>query len=243
MHLIDFEIIMIFFRTVITYIKRSISDAYHYARTSMLYKNVTIEYPVNIIKDSSFEGMNRICYGTTFKGSMGLGSYIGQNCILSAEIGRFCSIANNVKCNPGIHPYKEPFVTTSPNFFSLMKQSGNTFATKQMFEEFRYFDKEKKIAVKIENDVWIGENVFLVGGIKIENGAMILAGAVVTKNVPAYAIVGGVPARIIGYRYDDEPTRDFLQKTKWWNNDKQWFKENWQLLCDIDNFKKCYDED
>ena len=65
------------------------------------------------------------------------------------------------------------------------------------------------------------------------------ANAVVTKDVPPYAIVGGVPAKVIGYRYDDE-TIQFLQKTKWWNNQPVWFEKNWRLLNDIDKLKEYF---
>ena len=61
----------------------------------------------------------------------------------------------------------------------------------------------------------------------------------VTKDVPPYAIVGGVPAKVIGYRYDDE-TIQFLQKTKWWNNQPVWFEKNWRLLNDIDKLKEYF---
>lgn len=108
-----------------------------------------------------------------------------------------------------------------------------------MFEEYSYVDKERKYALEIGNDVWIGQNVFLIGGIHVGDGAVILAGAVVTKDVPAYAIVGGVPAKIVKYRYDDE-TIEFFLNIKWWNNSGEWYKEHWELLCDIEKLKKYY---
>ncbi|MBP3471748.1 MAG: antibiotic acetyltransferase [Paraprevotella sp.] len=89
------------------------------------------------------------------------------------------------------------------------------------------------------SDVWIGLDVNIIGGIEISDGAVVLSRAVVTKDVPPYAIVGGVPARIIGYRYDAE-TIDFLLRVKWWNNDEQWFRENWMLLNDIEKFKRYF---
>ena len=79
----------------------------------------------------------------------------------------------------------------------------------------------------------------LIGGVHIADGAVVLAGAVVTKDVPPYAIVGGVPAKIIRYRYDEE-TISFLLQTQWWNNTEEWFKENWKLLTDIDKLKAYY---
>ena len=71
------------------------------------------------------------------------------------------------------------------------------------------------------------------------NGAIVLAGAVVTKDVPPYAIVGGIPAKVMKYRYDKE-TIAFLLSIKWWNNSLEWFKEHWELLTDIDKLKNYY---
>ena len=207
-----------------------------------LGRNSKIAWSCDINISSTLEGMNRIFHRTTFHGRLGYGSYIGNNCHLSADIGRYTSIAPLVRCNGGRHPYTLPFVTTAPCFFSLNKthvQNGSTFATKQVFDEVAYYDEERKILVKIGNDCWIGEGAFLVGGIEIGDGAVILAHAVVTKNVPPYAIVGGVPARVLRYRYDDE-TIAFLQKIQWWNNSPSWFKEHWELLCDMDRLKQYF---
>lgn len=76
----------------------------------------------------------------------------------------------------------------------------------------------------------------------LSHGAVVLANAVVTKDVPSYAIVGGVPAKIIGYRYDEE-TIIFFNKIKWWNNNPEWLEKNWNLLCDIDKLKGYYGGD
>lgn len=198
----------------------------------------------NISQESTFEGICQIHPHTTFHGHIGIGSYIGPYSSLSAEIGRFTSIAPYVRTNCGIHPYKEPFVSTSPCFFSLnpnKTQCGSTFAKRQMLQENKYYNKEKKIAIKIGSDCWIGEGAFLVGGIEIADGAVVLAHAVVTKNVPPFAIVGGVPAKIIRYRYDEE-TIQFLLKVKWWNKPVKWVKENWELFSDLDKFKKHFSE-
>lgn len=191
---------------------------------------------------SSFEGMNQIHPHTLFKGEMGYGSYIGPYCELFGKIGRFSSIAPFVRCNHGRHPYTYPFVSTAPCFFSLnpsKSQNGSTYAKQQAFEEYSYADSEKKYPIIIGNDCWIGEGVFFVGGIKISDGVVVLAHAVVTKDIPPYAIVGGVPAKIIGFRYSKEDI-DFLLKIKWWNNSTEWFEKNWNLLDDFDGLKKFY---
>lgn len=199
-------------------------------------------FKANISPYSTFEGMSAIYPYTTFKGHMGYGSYIERNCSLLADIGRFTSIAPEVTGNSATHAYEFPFASTSPCFFSLNpkhEQCGSTFATKQMFEEHRLIDEKRGIANRIGNDVWIGERVFLVGGTVIGDGAVVLAGAVVTKDVPPFAVVGGVPAKILKYRYDEE-TIAFLLKIKWWNNSPEWFKEHWELLCNIDRLKAYY---
>lgn len=198
-------------------------------------------FSCNISKDSEFEGMNKIYPCTSFRGFLGFGSYIASHCELNAKIGRFCSIAPYVRCNVGIHPTTYPYVSTAPCFYSLNKnksQNGKTFATSQMFKEFAY--TENGFGVEIGNDVWLCENIFLNGGVKIGDGAVVLAGAVVTKDIPPYAIVGGVPAKILRYRYDEDSIK-FLIKIKWWNNSTEWFKSNWELLNDIVKLKAYYD--
>lgn len=192
--------------------------------------------------NSIFEGMNQIFQDTCFNGYLGLGSYIASNSSIQGKVGRFTSIAPNVRCNNGLHPYTYPFVTTAPCFFSLNKhhhQNGSTFANRQMFDEQKYADDEFKYPIIIGNDCWIGEGAFIVGGVRISDGAVVLAGAVVTNDVPPYAIVGGVPAKVIKYRYSQDDI-DFLLKIRWWDNPVSWFNKNWELLNDLSNLKAYY---
>lgn len=187
-----------------------------------------------------FEGRNIICKGTTFCGSLGFGSYIADNCNLNAEVGRFCSIGPRCCYINQTHPYKAPFVSTSRQFVSMSNKSGGkTFTKHPVFNEFLFYDQEKGIVNKIGHDCWLGANVTLIGGVTIHDGAVVLANAVVTKDVPSYAIVGGVPARIIGYRYDDE-TIKLLQETQWWNKDEQWLNDHWDLMVNIDLYKRYF---
>ena len=110
-----------------------------------------------------------------------------------------------------------------------------------MFKEHMFVDNDNKWIVNIGHDCWIGEHVFMVGGVTVNNGAVVLAHAVVTKDVPPYAIVGGIPAKVIGYRYDEE-TIAFLLKKCWWNNEIKWFEKHWMLLNDMNSLKAYYGE-
>lgn len=189
-------------------------------------------FSCEIRPNTEFEGCNKIGHHCRFSGKMGWGSYIGHHCEIGAQIGRFTSIAPYVRTNKGIHPYKAPYVSNSPMFYSTQKQSGCTFSDRVMFKEFL-------TQPIIGNDCWICENVFICGGVKIGDGVVVLPGAVVTKDVPDYAIVGGVPAKIVEYRYDDQ-TISFLKEIKWWNNDIAWFKKNWMMMSDIQKLKDYY---
>lgn len=187
-----------------------------------------IDWSSSFSTESEFEGMNFIKRNSYFSGKLGYGTYIGPNCNIGANIGRFSSVAPYVTTNHGVHPYTSPFVSTSPFFFSVANYNGPSFAKKQMFEEI-------KPIPNIGNDCWIGQGCFIAGGVQIGDGAVVLAGAHVVEDVPPYAIVGGVPAKIIRYRYD-ERTIKFLLKSEWWNMDVHWLQEHWMLLNDIDSF-------
>jgi acetyltransferase-like isoleucine patch superfamily enzyme len=79
--------------------------------------------------------------------------------------------------------------------------------------------------VSIGNDVWIGANVCILPGVNIGDGAIIAAGAIVNRDVPPYSIVGGVPARVIKYRFDDWMIDKFL-KIRWWDWSIERIEEN-----------------
>lgn len=157
-------------------------------------------------------------------------SYVNEHSLLrGARVGRFTSIAPHFICGYGEHPAH--LISTSPVFYSTKNQSGTSFATQD------YFVEEK--GTTIGHDVWIGARSFVRDGVKIGNGAIVAAGAVVVKDVPDYAIVGGVPAKLIRYRFSEAVIAELLA-LEWWNRSEEDLRQAQPLFAsdDIDSFLK-----
>jgi acetyltransferase-like isoleucine patch superfamily enzyme len=156
-------------------------------------------------------------------------TYIMDNCsIAKTEIGKFCSIGPGCNIGLGKHP-SDTFISTHPIFFSNQEQCQVSFADKSYFNE--YGD------IHINNDVWLGANVTVVDGITIGNGAIVATGSVVTKDIPPYAIVGGVPAKIIKYRFSQDEIYRLLD-LKWWDFDIDYLQKNHLLFHNISYLNK-----
>lgn len=200
----------------------------------------------SIVEQSTFEGYNTVFRNSTvIKSSVGLGTYIGDGSYISnSKIGRFCSIAENVRIAIGNHP-TSVFVTTFPSFYyNTESQIGFTFHKDNPLYEglSKHPDGEMDYQVVIGNDVWIGCNCIILGGVKIGDGAIIGAGAVVTKDVAPFSIVAGVPAKEIKYRFTEEQIK-FLEIKRWWEWPIDIIKNNYLLFSDIDGFIKKVQED
>lgn len=204
-------------------------------RLFLLRRNVKLHNSVRFNRTTRFEGCNVVHKGTSVSGSsLGFATYIGVCCQLNDCIfGRYCSIADNVSVITATHP-TSVFVSTHPLFYSPKKQCGYALVDEPLFEETLSIEGNSII---IGNDVWIGSNVKLVGGIRIGDGAIVAAGAYVTKDVPPYAIVGGVPAKIIRFRFS-ENERFCLMNAKWWNWSKEKIESNFLLFQNINQFIK-----
>ncbi len=200
-------------------------------------KDVKVSAKAHVDLSSSFGGNNFIAEKTVFNGHIGFSSYIGVNSFIVAHIGNFSSIGSDVKIIIGRHPTNE-FVSTSPFFYSSIKSCPRMIQKESVFCEHKFVEYGgKKYSCLIGNDVWIGSNAIILEGITIGDGAIVGAGAVVTKDVPPYAIVVGNPARIIRYRYSDAIIQKLLQ-IKWWNWDYAKIQQNLDLFFDVEKFTK-----
>ena len=149
--------------------------------------------------------------------SMGSFSYSQSTLPPETTVGRYCSLANAISAFHSEHPIH--FTSTSP--FSYRPDAAPIFSRAIETSPYRdsyvpqpYDDKED-VPITIGNDVWIGQNVILKKGIHIHDGAVVAAGSVVTKDVPEFTIVGGVPAKPIKKRFSDKLIKK-IKEIRWW---------------------------
>lgn len=163
------------------------------------------------VQNVNFEGKNGFLDRCNFSGKVDLGyaTTLGINNVLHGqiEIGKYCQIGFDVALHASNHPI---------NFLT-------TYINKNLFDgELKKLKISHKII--IGNDVWIGHNAILIGDLRVGNGAIIAAGAVVTKDVPAYSIVAGVPAKVVKFRFNDSLIKE-LEELKWWDKSQSELEE------------------
>lgn len=135
-----------------------------------------------------------------------LGDYSYLNAgtlLLSGVVGRFCSISYG--CQIGMPEHPTNWLSTSPFLYG----DGNVLGVPRLWDDIQS-------PPQIGSDVWMGAQAIVLQGVSVGHGAIVAAGAVVTRDVPPYAVVGGVPARVLKHRYD-EATVGHLLKLKWWD--------------------------
>lgn len=160
------------------YIKRQLRLAR--AKKNWRSNNAHNQTRVNSIFDQSLVRVGNFTYGTINIVSTNVGSKV--------TIGHFCSISDNVK-------------------FIINNDHPTDHISTYPFKTRILHDKPEAVSkgdIVVQDDVWIGLNATIMSGVEIGQGAIVAAGAVVTRNVPPYAIVGGVPAKVIKYRFEQD---------------------------------------
>lgn len=166
-----------------------------------------------------------------------LGGNRNRSDVQNVLIGRYCSIADNVRIFQADHEIGN--FTTSTNIYSRPSYRRERYLSKKKSkssENRLNLAKLKKLnspVVEIGNDVWIGSHVAIKPGVSIGDGACVATGSIVTKDVPPYSIVGGVPAKVIKYRFPEHICAQ-LQDMRWWRFD--FLEFDIDADCSIDVF-------
>jgi len=170
----------------------------------------TVIHPTANIRDSSIGRCCEILADTSLHtAELGDFSYLGPRCIVGdATIGKFCAIAAEVRIGAPNHPMDRPSMhrfTYCPEYYAAGAVRDHAF-----------FDRRKEDRAVIGNDVWIGHGVIVLPGVKVGDGAVLAAGAVITKDVQPYTVVGGIPAKFIRERFS-RSIAERLTSIAWWD--------------------------
>lgn len=169
---------------------------------------------LNTRRDAQLEPYCAIYSGLTIPLFLGSFSYAWSPLHVDLRIGRYCSIARQVDFDFTNHPHE--FISTSTFMYSAEQSIIQSFIEDRECDHYSNFRpaRQKSPAV-IGNDVWIGAYARIMPGVTIGDGAVVATGAVVTKDVEPYTIVGGIGASKIKQRFSDEVAADLLE-SKWW---------------------------
>lgn len=176
---------------------------------SYIYSRILKKARGVALSSTTIDKTSKIEAGTTcIDTTMDRHSFCGYDCTFNnCDIGAFTSIASRVVVGGSMHPMH--FVSTSPVFLS------HKDSIRKKYAKYNFKDIPKS---RIGNDVWIGEGVFIKSGVTIGDGAVIGMGSVVTKDVPAYAIFAGNPAKLIRFRFEDSIVKELVD-SQWWHWD------------------------
>jgi acetyltransferase-like isoleucine patch superfamily enzyme len=144
---------------------------------------------------------------------IGAFSYSRSPLPVAMRIGRYSSIAHGLSVPSPRHPLEK--ISTSPAFYDPRFSVVQSFMEDAGERDIQFEKTVQRPAPVIGNDVWVGANAALLPGVSIGDGAVVAAHAVVTRDVPPYAVVGGNPARVLRYRFEKEMV-DALLEVRWW---------------------------
>lgn len=166
-----------------------------------------------VSRDSALEGNNYLYAESRVHAStLGRRTYLARGASAGhAAIGRYCSIGPGARIG-GLGAHPTTMLSTHPVFYSTLGQSGPSFATVSAFDE--------NPTTTLGHDVWVGAGAIVIDGMSVGDGAVVAAGAVVAHQVAPYAIVGGVPARHIRFRFAPDVI-DALHALSWWDLDEE----------------------
>lgn len=184
-----------------------------------LTKEVTI-HESSHLSNVTFEDYNEIGIFNFIENShFGSFSYTGQFCFIqNAQIGKFSNIAACVRIGPTDHPMQRPTLhhfTYRPSMYGFGEEN----------EKYFFLHREKRITY-VGHDTWIGHGAIIMPEVKLGHGSVVGSGAIVTKDLPSYAIAVGVPARIVGYRFEEKIVEKLLD-IAWWDWDTDLFKDRY----------------
>ncbi len=167
---------------------------------------------------------------------------------IAESIGRYCSINGTARIwnnHPmecvTTHPFLDEFPFLTLDSFEKHEKYIQRYGTHRENAPYQDSEIRNNKPVIIGNDVWIGGYVSILPGVTIGDGAVVAAGAVVTRDVEPYAIVGGVPARLIRYRFPRKE-REKLLKIKWWDWTPEKIEENLELFFCPGKFLETFQE-
>lgn len=191
-------------------------------------------HPTSRVKDCAFGAYVEIGDHCVLEETR-LGDYtycFGGNDVIYAVLGKFNSIATGVRINPVQHPAKRRAAahhfTYRCSHYGLGEDDGSLIQWR----------RENRVVTG--NDVWLGHNAVIMGGVTLGDGAVVGAGAVVTHDVRPYEIVGGVPARHIGWRYG-EALIAALGRIRWWDWSHETLRARLRDFDDVEAFCARYD--